>query len=98
MPRSKTWRRLGLVAVALVVVAGILIFRHTRAGDDDTEASTAAPRVKMRTGIVATGPAAVKDADVGHDRFAGELRLEGQVVDEEDHPIGGAVVTLWGQK
>ena len=88
----------GLAALVVVVVGVWLVF--LRGGDDAKSAR--ATRHGRKLGIVQSAvPAAQRGAPAPNTPQwtldtdpEGPLRLEGQVVDEDDHPVGGAEVWI----
>lgn len=84
-----------VVVLALVgLVADVLVWRHRSKSNDGVVAhhdpsATKAPDPKS------AGPREEPAASVLFDDDpAGSMRLEGQVVDAEDHPVAGAIVTV----
>lgn len=85
-------RRTKLGALAAIIASATLIavfsLRHT--DDAGAAAKPDDARTTEKTTAFATGPRgeiAVVDP-------AGNLRIEGQVIDSDDHPVGGARVTI----
>src|SRR4051812_38927206 len=89
--------RKGVIAALGLIVVGALIFWFTRGGSQ----KPAEPRAKPDKPVAAGGPKRdqARDTDVAppvliDDDPRGALRLEGQVVDADDHPVVGATVVL----
>jgi uncharacterized GH25 family protein len=82
-----------LVVLVVVLVGGALWWWHSRkhAVAVAPATPTAPHRDPLRTAGDRNTPAA---ATVTDDDVRGELRLEGQVVDAHDEPVGGATVVL----
>jgi len=88
--RSYLW--LGLLAVAATAaIAGTLMTCGTRR--EDPSARTALPSNGV-TGVVWKGAAFVQPGEAPHGATEGTLRLEGQVIDEQQQPVAGAEVRL----
>jgi protocatechuate 3,4-dioxygenase beta subunit len=94
---TRTRLLLAVVAAAAIGLVVALIFgRDDEAGDP---AAAAPPPQRL-----AAGPAATIEPGLGGDLQAsvlqvdddpaGELRLEGQVIDRDEHPVGGAIVAI----
>jgi hypothetical protein len=82
----------GALVLAAIVV-GFLIYQHGSHGSGGT-AHKDTPVGKLAS-AKSSGPHEEPAASVLFDDDpAGTLRLEGLVVDAEDHPVGGATVTL----
>jgi hypothetical protein len=91
-------RRLLVVAPIVVVLALLVVFLRSRSsaralhpGAEATASAAAAASPAAPAVPVVTEATTVRDVD---DDPAGTLRLEGQVVDEEERPVGGARVTI----
>ena len=89
--------RKGVIAALGLIVVGAVIFWFVRGGSHETTASRAKPDKPAAAG----GPKRdqPRDNDVAgpvliDDDPRGALRLEGEVVDAEDHPVVGATVVL----
>ncbi len=92
-------RRAGIALAVIVVLGGVAIWWKVRgSGSQDTVAETGsgsaqAPNLRGQRPEGRRG-----DADFGRvmidDDPKGDLRLEGQVIDAEDKPVGGATVVL----
>ncbi|MBA3452727.1 MAG: carboxypeptidase regulatory-like domain-containing protein [Deltaproteobacteria bacterium] len=85
-----------LVALAVVVVGGVLVARFARRAASPAKTATSAPAlaaIHRAPGVVGIGAATTKGQLAHSD--VGTLRLEGQVIDEQLQPIGGAQVTLF---
>lgn len=85
-----------MVAAAILVVAIVLVVRFALRDDSTATKTPNAPAtpaaIHRAPGVVGTGAANTKGALAHSD--VGTLRLEGQVIDEQLQPIGGAQVTL----
>ncbi len=92
-------RRMGIIALVLVAAAGLGIWKLRGSSSSDEKlveagsGSAAKPELRGRNPNQRTG-----DADFGRvmidDDPKGALRLEGQVIDADDKPVGGVTVVL----
>jgi protocatechuate 3,4-dioxygenase beta subunit len=82
--RRRTWL---LVLGALAVVAGAFAIARRHHPHEPV----AAP-VAERDIVVSKQRASISAADVAQNQATGKLRLEGQVIDEQDQPVAGADV------
>lgn len=92
-------RKLGLAVVAVAVVGGLVWWFGLRGSShpaqkpvvtSEAKTPTAPPLQADRAGEDRTTPQAV----LVDDDPKGELQLEGQVLDADDHPVSGATVVL----
>ena len=83
---------LGIVLVICATVVGNLFVCHARTDDQTLRASRTATRVG---GVVGRGPVSSDRPDMPRDRHHGSMRLEGQVIDEQDRPVAGATVAMF---
>src|SRR5258706_6303046 len=91
-------RKLVVPAIGVVLVAGALWFwlGRSKTAETTTSQSTAKPVEQPRVPVERndrTGDLSGLQVRIDDDP-AGDLRLEGQVVDSDDHPVGGATVVL----
>src|SRR3954470_21979408 len=92
MRRTLRW----VIAIGVLAIAGAGWWLHTRRAAPTAATEAAAPsapgagrRDRPQRGDPAEIPRVVIDDDP-----RGTLRLEGQVIDAEDHPVGGATVVI----
>src|SRR5579863_9528484 len=90
-------RKRGLVALAVVLIGVIAIawWRHREAASHDATAKTS--QASRTEGRATRGERASDEPSpvvLVDDDPRGTLRLEGQVVDADEHPVGGATVVL----
>src|SRR6185369_16934400 len=107
MPRIASSKP-GLALLALVVVLGVLGVRRTgssAARGDHRVAAVTARRTHAASpapvlAVVAEGEPAADDESAAEEEPAADatLRLEGQVLDAREQPVGGALVTLGGNR
>jgi len=84
-----------VVAAAVLVLVGGLVARFAMRDESTAQPTTTAPApaaIHRAPGVVGTSAAKTK-GELAHSDV-GTLRLEGQVIDEQLQPIGGAQVTL----
>ncbi len=93
--RIRTKLAVGALGLAIVLAIG----GHAGRSDEGSPASTSAttPTTTATTPEAIERPA-VRDARVALKIVTGELRLEGQAVDGDEHPIAGATITLNGTR
>ncbi|RMH38194.1 MAG: hypothetical protein D6689_19905 [Deltaproteobacteria bacterium] len=88
-------RRAAVVAIAVVLIAAGAWWRFGRERDEPTAAATAPDAGTARVARAAPPPPPAVDLPVTEERDpAGDLRLEGQVVDVDGHGVGAAEVRL----
>ena len=92
MSRSQRWVSVALAIVAVGAVVGVNLMTCGGAPDAAQAGAPAAPRDLTTHGVVRTGSAFVTVAETDGD--GRRSRLEGQVIDEQAKPVGGAQIRL----
>jgi len=94
---SKPAARRALLVIALIVLIGAVGMDRGSGGGGSASERTAHGAVAARQAPRSAAPPVLTatTSDSGDDEAAADaLRLEGQVMDDEDQPVGGAEVTL----
>ena len=81
--------------IAAIAVAGLFAVVVSQIHDEDPPKREVASE-RGSTGVVTTGKASTERVVLDRQEPKGTLRLEGQVIDEQQHPVAGATVVLQG--
>ncbi len=92
MSRSQRWVSVALAVVAVGAVVGVNLMTCGGAPDAANARAPAAARDLATHGVIRTGSAFVTAAETDGD--GRRSRLEGQVIDEQAQPVGGAQIRL----